>query len=84
MTQRGSGRPPGPGTAFTLTPLDWLAGELGCATHGRKRDRPSEFSAGPGLTAPGCEDKPPSEGGRYRGRTMGSYARTYEGRHMAD
>jgi hypothetical protein len=28
-----------------------------------------EFSYGPGLDVPGYEDKPPSEGGRYRGTT---------------
>lgn len=30
---------------------------------------PGEFDWGPGLTPPGLEDAPPSEGGRYRGKT---------------
>lgn len=29
----------------------------------------TEFSWGPGLVPPGCERKPPSEGGMYRGRS---------------
>lgn len=28
-----------------------------------------EYDWGPGLTPPGLEDAPPSEGGRYRGRS---------------
>ena len=30
---------------------------------------PGEYDWGPGLTSPGLEDAPPSQGGRYRGRT---------------
>ncbi|MDV7246757.1 MULTISPECIES: hypothetical protein [Rhodococcus] len=30
---------------------------------------PGEFGWGPGLTPPGLEEAPPSEGGRYRGKT---------------
>ena len=82
-----SGRPPVPGLSPLpvplMTPGDFLANELGSATAGGKRDRPSDFSAGAGLTAPGREDAPPDAGGRYRGRTTGPHARTYTGRQIA-
>lgn len=30
---------------------------------------PGEYSWGPGLTPPGLEDAPPSQGGQYRGKS---------------
>lgn len=30
---------------------------------------PGEYSWGPGLSPPGLEDAPPSQGGRYRGKS---------------
>ena len=33
-----------------------------------RTDGPSEFSWGPGLTPPGKENAPPSDGGMYRGK----------------
>lgn len=69
-------------TIPSLSELDFYASELGSATANRKRDRPSEFSAGAGLCAPEFIDNPPDEGGRWRGRTTGEYARKYAGRRI--
>jgi hypothetical protein len=55
---------PGP-----FIPSDGLSCGLGSAQRKGNADRESEFSHGRGLVPPHLEDAPPSEGGRYRGRT---------------
>ena len=49
---------------------DWLSAAIDDAKRGHHRCADaSEFSHGDGLTPPGLEDVPPTEGGRYHGRT---------------
>jgi hypothetical protein len=53
----------------SYVPYHQLSAIIGYAPREAKCARASQFSFGPGLTQPGLEFAPPSEGGRYHGKT---------------